>query len=36
VRGADGEEWPVPAREFAERYAEIDPPADAHVRADRR
>jgi hypothetical protein len=27
VRGADGEEWPVPAREFAERYAEPDAPA---------
>jgi hypothetical protein len=24
VRGGDGEEWPVPAREFAERYAECD------------
>jgi hypothetical protein len=29
VRGDDGEEWPVPAREFAERYAEVDAPADA-------
>ncbi|MBV8291329.1 MAG: hypothetical protein JOY55_05845 [Mycobacterium sp.] len=29
VRGADGEQWPVPAREFAERYAELDVPADA-------
>ncbi|MGO9031022.1 hypothetical protein [Mycobacterium sp.] len=29
VRGADGEEWPVPAREFAERYAEPDAPATA-------
>ena len=29
VRGADGEEWPVPAREFAERYAELDAPLDA-------
>ena len=28
VRGADGEEWPVPAREFAERYAQPDAPAD--------
>jgi hypothetical protein len=27
VRGSDGEEWPVPAREFAERYAECDTPA---------
>src|ERR1700758_3121522 len=29
VRGADGEQWPVPAREFAERYAEPDTPATA-------
>jgi hypothetical protein len=29
VRGADGEEWPVPACEFAERYAEPDAPATA-------
>ena len=29
VRGADGEEWPVPGREFAQRYAEIDAPLDA-------
>jgi hypothetical protein len=29
VRGVDGEEWPVPAQEFAERYAELDPAADA-------
>ena len=29
VRGADGEEWPVPAQEFAERYTELDPAADA-------
>ena len=29
VRGADGEEWPVPAQEFAERYNELDPAADA-------
>jgi hypothetical protein len=29
VRGADGEQWPVPAREFAERYAELDVPTDA-------
>jgi hypothetical protein len=29
VRGSDGEEWPVPAQEFAERYAELDPAADA-------
>jgi hypothetical protein len=24
IRGADGEEWPVPAREFAERYVELE------------
>jgi hypothetical protein len=29
VRGADGEEWPVPAQEFAERYTELDSAADA-------
>jgi len=29
VRGADGEEWPIPAREFADRYAELDA-ADAN------
>jgi hypothetical protein len=29
VRGADGEEWPVPAQEFAERYTKLDPAADA-------
>jgi hypothetical protein len=28
IRGADSEEWPVPAREFAERYTELDPAAD--------
>jgi hypothetical protein len=33
VRGTDGEEWPVPAREFAERYAECDP-ANAPAGAD--
>ena len=27
VRGTDGEEWPVPADQFAQRYAEVDPPA---------
>lgn len=27
VRGADGEQWPVPAREFTERYAECEAPA---------
>ena len=35
VRGTDGEEWPVPAREFAERYAECDP-ANAPDGADPR
>ena len=24
VRGADGEEWPIPADEFALRYVELD------------
>ena len=33
VRGTDGEEWPVPGREFAERYAECDP-ANASTGAD--
>ena len=28
VRGADNEEWPVPAEEFAQRYAEFQSPAD--------
>jgi hypothetical protein len=28
VRGVDGEEWPVPAQEFFERYTEADPAAD--------
>jgi hypothetical protein len=27
--GADSEEWPVPAQEFAERYTELAPAADA-------
>jgi len=31
VRGVDGEQWPVPGKEFAERYAEFHPPADAHA-----
>jgi hypothetical protein len=26
VRGTDGEEWPVPADEFTQRYAEVDRP----------
>jgi hypothetical protein len=29
VRGTDGGEWPVPACEFAERYAELDAPVNA-------
>ena len=29
VRGAGGEEWPVPARDFAERYTELEAPAAA-------
>ena len=29
VRGANGEEWPVPARDFAERYTELEAPAAA-------
>lgn len=33
VRGVDGEEWPVPAQEFAERYIELDPAADATPKA---
>jgi hypothetical protein len=35
VRGADGEEWPVPAREFAERYTECAT-GDTEVGAARR
>jgi hypothetical protein len=31
VRGADGEQWPVPGDEFACRYAEFHPPAEATV-----
>ncbi len=31
VRGATGEEWPVPGDEFARRYAEFHPPVEAHV-----
>ncbi|MFZ3319068.1 hypothetical protein, partial [Mycobacterium sp.] len=31
VRGADGEQWPVPADEFAERYAEVDLHGDVQV-----
>jgi hypothetical protein len=33
VRGAEGEQWPVPGHEFAQRYAEFHPPDDAHVPA---
>lgn len=33
VRGAQGEQWPVPAREFAQRYAEFQPSDEAHVPA---
>jgi hypothetical protein len=28
VRGADGEQWPVPGREFAERYTELESTAN--------
>jgi hypothetical protein len=35
VRGSDGEQWPVPGSEFAERYVEFHPPAEAPVH-DRR
>jgi RyR domain len=28
VRGTNGEEWPVPADEFTQRYATVDPSAD--------
>jgi RyR domain len=28
VRGTNGEEWPVPADEFAQRYAKVDPSVD--------
>jgi hypothetical protein len=31
VRGADGEQWPVPGDEFAQRYTEFHPPADTPV-----
>lgn len=31
VRGSDGEQWPVSATEFAERYAAVHPPADART-----
>ena len=33
VRGAEGEQWPVPGHEFAQRYAEFQPPDEAHVPA---
>ncbi|OBK24366.1 hypothetical protein A5634_03255 [Mycobacterium asiaticum] len=32
VRGSEGEQWPVPGHEFAERYAELHPVAEAAVR----
>lgn len=32
VRGAGGEQWPVPGGEFARRYAELDPTEDTGVR----
>ena len=31
VRGSNGEQWPVPGDEFARRYAEFHPPAEAHA-----
>ena len=31
VRGSDGEQWPVPGDEFARRYTELHPPAEAHA-----
>jgi voltage-gated potassium channel Kch len=31
VRGASGEQWPVPGDEFARRYADFRPPEEAHV-----
>jgi hypothetical protein len=31
VRGADGEEWPVPGQDFAERYTESDQHGDVQV-----
>jgi hypothetical protein len=31
VRGAEGEQWPVPGHEFAQRYAEVQPSAEAAV-----
>jgi hypothetical protein len=31
VRGSDGEQWPVPGDEFARRYTEFHPPAEAHA-----
>jgi hypothetical protein len=34
VRGTDGEEWPVPADEFAQRYAEVDRQSDGQVSED--
>lgn len=31
VRGAEGEQWPVPGHEFKQRYAEFHPPEQAPV-----
>lgn len=31
VRGEAGEQWPVPADEFARRYAEFRPPQESRV-----
>jgi hypothetical protein len=31
VRGASGEQWPVPSDEFARRYTEFRPPEEAHT-----
>lgn len=31
VRGSNGEQWPVPGDEFARRYVEFQPPADAQL-----
>jgi hypothetical protein len=32
VRGSDGEQWPVPADQFGQRYAKVD--RDPDVRSD--
>jgi hypothetical protein len=36
VRGADGEEWPIPADEFAQRYVELDQLAEMQTSEDGR